>query len=383
MSEPGRIRVEVPPVPGGSYEVIVERGGLTRLGQLCAEAAPAHAYALISDSRVAGLHGRAALDSLGSTGRRAELFVFPAGEWNKSRQTWAELSDDLLAAGFGRDTVIVGLGGGVTGDLAGFVAATFMRGVPVVQVPTTVLAMVDSSVGGKTGVDAHDAKNAIGSFHHPAAVLADPDLLVTLAVFQRTAGLAESVKMAVMRDAKFFEWIASVAPELRDGDLDAITELIGQSVRLKAAVVEADPTEQGERAVLNFGHTAGHALETLSGFSLLHGEAVAQGMRLEARLGENLGLTAGGTAERLDSVLSACGLPLELDPDLTTRGILEAAGSDKKAREGALRWSVPARIGDAARTASGEWTHAFDTAMCESQLGMALRTASNVPDSPS
>ena len=157
----------------------------------------------------------------------------------------------------------------------------------------------------------------------------------------------------------------------------------GQPVRRTAADVEAEPTEQGERAVLNFGHTAGHALETLSGFSLLHGEAVAQGMRLEARLGENLGLTAGGTAERLDSVLSACGLPLELDPDLTTRGILEAAGSDKKAREGALRWSVPARIGDAARTASGEWTHAFDTAMCESQLGMALRTASNVPDSPS
>jgi 3-dehydroquinate synthase len=382
MNVAGTVRVEVPPDPGTSYDVIVERGGLARLGPCCVDAAPAHAYALISDSRVAGLYGRAALDSFGSTGRRAELFEFPAGEWNKSRETWAELSDDLLAAGFGRDTVVVGLGGGVTGDLAGFVAATFMRGVPVVQVPTTVLAMVDSSVGGKTGVDAHRAKNAIGAFHHPALVLVDPDLLVTLAPFQRIAGLAESVKMAVMRDDALFDWIASAAPELREGEPDTVTQLIVHSVRLKAAVVEADPTEQGERAILNFGHTAGHALETLSGFSLLHGEAVAQGMRLEARLGESLGLTVGGTVERLDSVLSACGLPLELDPDVTTRAILEAAGSDKKAREGALRWSVPARIGEAARTSSGEWTHAIDASSCEAELRAALRTAANVPDSP-
>jgi len=382
MNHASRVRVDVPHAPGGSYDVVVERGGLARLGSLCVESAPAHVYALISDSRVAELYAEQALESLRSTGRRAEAFVFPAGEWNKSRQTWAELSDALLAAGFGRDTVVVGLGGGVTGDLAGFVAATFMRGVPVVQVPTTVLAMVDSAVGGKTGVDAHAAKNAIGSFHHPALVLADPDLLVTLAPFQRTAGLAESVKMAAMRDAELFEWIDSSAPGLRDGDPDTLNRLIERSVQLKARVVEADPNEHGERLVLNFGHTAGHALETLSGFSLLHGEAVAQGMRLEARLGESLGLTEGGTAERLDAVLAACGLPLELDPELTARRILEAAGSDKKAREGALRWSVPARIGEAARTAAGEWTHAIDASRCESELGAALRTASEVPDSP-
>jgi 3-dehydroquinate synthase len=382
MNHAGRVRIDVPHAPGGSYDVIIERGGLARLGSLCVESAPAHAYALISDSRVAELYGRAALDSLGATGRRAEVFVFPAGEWNKSRQTWAELSDSILAAGFGRDTVVVGLGGGVTGDLAGFVAATFMRGVPIVQVPTTVLAMVDSSVGGKTGVDAHAAKNVIGSFHHPALVLADPDLLVTLAPFQRSAGLAESVKVAAMRDAGLFEWIDASAPGLKDGYPNTLTRLIEHSVRVKAAVVEEDPNEHGERAILNFGHTAGHALESLSGFSLLHGEAVAQGMRLEARLGESLGLTEAGTADRLDAVLASCGLPLEIDPDLTARRILEAAGSDKKAREGALRWSVPAKIGEPARTASGEWTHAIDASTCESELGAALRTASNVPDSP-
>ena len=382
MNHASRVRVVVPHAPGGSYDVVIEPGGLARLGSLCMESVLAHAYALISDSHVAELYAEQALESLRSTGRRADLFVFPAGEWNKSRQTWAELSDALLAAGFGRDTVIVGLGGGVTGDLAGFVAATFMRGVPVVQVPTTVLAMVDSAVGGKTGVDAHAAKNAIGSFHHPALVLADPDLLATLAPFQRIAGLAESVKMAAMRDAGLFEWIDSSAPGLREGDPDTLSGLIERSVQIKAAVVEADPNEHGERAILNFGHTAGHALETLSGFSLLHGEAVAQGMRLEARLGESLGLTEGGTAERLDAVLAACGLPLELDPELTARRILEAAGSDKKARKGALRWSVPAKIGEAARTADGEWTHAFDASTCESEIGAALRTASEVSDSP-
>jgi len=382
MSDAGRIPVDIPGTPGGSYEVIVERGGIGWLGTLCAEFAPAHAYALISDSHVAELYSEPALETFRATGLRAEAFAFPAGEWNKSRETWAELSDALLAYGFGRDSVVVGLGGGVTGDLAGFVAATFMRGVPVVQVPTTVLAMVDSSVGGKTGIDAHAAKNAIGSFHHPALVLADPDLLVTLAPFQRTAGLAESIKMAAMQDAELFEWIDASAPGLRDGDVDTLTLLIEQSVRLKAAVVEADPNEHGERAILNFGHTAGHALETLSGFSLLHGEAVAQGMRLEARLGERLGLTARGTAERIDAVLAACGLPLELDPELTARRILEAAGSDKKAREGSLRWSVPARIGAPARTATGEWTHAIEAPTCESELGAALRTASNVPHSP-
>ncbi|MGW8284001.1 MAG: 3-dehydroquinate synthase family protein, partial [Gemmatimonadota bacterium] len=156
----------------------------------------------------------------------------------------------------------------------------------------------------------------------------------------------------------------------------------GRSIRLKAEVVEADPQEQGERAILNFGHTAGHALETLSGFSLLHGEAVAQGMRLEARLGESLGLSETGTAQRLDAVLAACGLPLQLDPEVTARRILDAAGSDKKAREGALRWSIPAKIGEAARTETGEWTHLVDASRCESELQSALRNASNVPDSP-
>ncbi len=375
--------MSVPASAGRSYEVIVERGGLTRLGDLCAERAPAHAFAVIADSRVAGLYSEAALGSLRGAGQRAESFAFPAGEWNKSRETWAELSDALLAHGFGRDTVVVALGGGVTGDLAGFVAATYMRGVPVVHVPTTVLAMVDSSVGGKTGVDAHAAKNAIGSFHHPSLVLADPDLLDTLAPFQRNSGLAEAVKIAAVRDREMFSWIETNAERLREGDPDAMQQLVKRSVRLKAAVVAADPLERGERAILNFGHTVGHAIETLSGFSLLHGEAVAIGMRIEARMGESLGLTEPGTASRLDAVLAECGLPPELDPDHSPSRILEAARPDKKAREGGLRWTLPARIGEPARTDAGGWMHAIEATSCESLLAAALRTASEVPDSRS
>lgn len=382
LSGVSSLRVEVPVRGGTSYEVRVERGGLQRLGSICAEHAPGRACALISDSRVAGYHGEAALASLRAVGR-AELFTFPAGEWNKTRESWARLSDALLAAGFGRDTVVVALGGGVTGDLAGFVASTWMRGVPVILVPTTLLAMVDSSVGGKTGVDTREAKNVIGSFHHPKSVLIDTELVSTLPPFHRHAGLAESVKIAAMRDAGLFSWIESFAAELVAGYPDRLGELIERSVALKAEVVSADPEEAGVRAVLNFGHTAGHALESLSGFSLLHGEAVAQGMRLESRLGEAVGVTESGTTERLEDLLRRCALPEDLDSGLSGRRILDAASTDKKARAGALRWSLPARIGESARDPAGAWTHEIDASLCEKLLDAALRTASEVPDSPS
>jgi 3-dehydroquinate synthase len=377
----GLLRVEIPGRPDGAYEVLVERGALDRIGPLCADRVSAHAYAVISDSRVAELYAERALLSLRRTGARAELFTFPAGEWNKTRTSWAELSDAMLAEGLGRDTVVVALGGGVTGDLAGFVAATWMRGVPVVQVPTTVLAMVDSSVGGKTGVDTRDAKNAIGAFHHPAFVLADPEVLDTLVPFQRNAGLAESVKISAMRDAGFFEWIEGAAADLVAGDLDTLSDLVQRSVALKAGVVSEDPLERGVRAILNFGHTVGHALESLSDYSLLHGEAIAQGMRLEARLGQAMGITEPDTAERLDTVLRACGLPEELDSDLSARRILEAARGDKKARAGSLRWSLPVRVGVAAPGPESGWTHPIDEAECKAALDAALRTASEVRDS--
>jgi 3-dehydroquinate synthase len=368
------IQVEVPAAARTGYEIRVDPGGLDRLADVCA-AAPAHRYAVIADSHVAQLYGRRALAALETVGLDAELFSFPAGEWNKSADQWAGLCAELMGEGFGRDSVVIALGGGVTGDLAGFVASTFMRGVPVIQVPTTLLSMVDSSVGGKTGIDAGQVKNAIGTFHHPAAVLVDPELLSTLPRYQRISGLAEAVKAAAVRDAPFLDWIEAHAPRLRDGDPEMTTELIARSVRIKAAVVQDDPEERGARAILNFGHTFGHALEALSCFSVLHGEAVAAGMRVEARLGETLGITREGAGTRLDRVLEACGLPEVLEPPLDVDDLLERARPDKKVRGGTLGWVLLERAGRVARAADGGYTHKVPASACREPLRAALRSA--------
>lgn len=365
--------VEVPGRPPWRYAVRVERGGLGRLGALAREVAPAHRYAVLADSRVAELYGRRALQSLEAAGAAADLASFPAGEWNKNREEWARLSDRMLAAGHGRDSCVVALGGGVTGDLAGFVAATYMRGLPVVQVPTTLLAMVDSSVGGKTGVDTEAGKNMVGCFHHPRGVLADPEVLATLPAPQRASGLAEVVKTAAIRDAGFFAWLEDRAADLRAGDLGCLEEAVVRTVRHKAEVVASDPEDRGGRAILNFGHTVGHALELLGGYSVLHGEAVAAGMRVEARLGEARGISEAGTASRLDALLDACGLDRRLEEDRRPEAVWEAASRDKKARGGALRCVFLRRIGEVATDPAGESTQELPPDRAGRWLAAALR----------
>ena len=367
------LRVDVPGKAETSYEIRIEPGGLARLADVCA-IAPAHRYAIIADSHVAELYGRRALAAMTTGGLEAELFVFPAGEWNKSAECWADLCSDLVRFGFGRDSACVALGGGVTGDLAGFVASTYKRGVPIVQVPTTLLSMVDSSVGGKTGIDAGHVKNAVGTFHHPAAVLIDPELLSTLPKYQRISGIAEAVKAAAIRDEAFFEWIEEHAELLKAGDLAVTTELIERSVRIKAEVVRADPEERGLRAILNFGHTFGHALESVSGFAVLHGEAVAAGMLAEAYFGEEIGITESGTGDRLAKALFACGLPQVLDDEIDLEALLEAAQSDKKVREETLRWVLLSRIGRVAEAGSGV-SHAVPAHECRVPLAAALKAA--------
>jgi len=374
------ISVAAPAASVRDYEVRVDPGGLDRLGDACA-AAPAHRYAVIADSHVAGLYGRRAMTALESAGLDADLFSFPAGEWNKSAGQWAELCAELMGEGFGRDSAVVALGGGVTGDLAGFVASTYMRGVPVIQVPTTLLSMVDSSVGGKTGIDAGQVKNALGTFYHPAAVMIDPELLATLPRHQRISGLAEAVKAAAIRDADFLTWIEERASALRDGEIDATADLIERSVRIKAQVVAEDPEERGLRAILNFGHTFGHALESLTGFAVLHGEAVAAGMRMEARLGEGLGATAAGVGDKLDQVLAHCGLPEVLEPPLDLDELLERARPDKKSRGGHLHWVLLAELGRVAAGDDGGFTHAIPVAACRGPLEAALRIAFETADS--
>ena len=378
---PDTIDVMVPEVPQRQYPVVIARGGLAELGNRVAEAAPAHRYALIADSQVAETCADAALASLARAGCDARLIVFPAGESNKSRSTWSSLSDEMLSGGFGRDSAIIALGGGVVGDLAGFVASTYMRGVPFVVVPTSLLAMVDASVGGKTGLDTEQVKNAIGAFHHPRLVLIDPELLATLPKPHLRAGLAEAVKTAAIRDADRFAWIEDHAGALADGELDLLTELIAACVSIKSAVVSCDPHETGLRQILNFGHTAGHALEALAGLSLLHGEAVAAGMRLEARLGEAIGVTEQGTADRLDEALEACEIPNLLDGSVSAGPLLAAAASDKKNRAGCARWVLLRRIGEVAMDESGAYSFAIDDAEALGHLDAALRTVAEGADS--
>ncbi len=369
--------VSVSARPGRTYEVILEQGALSRLGELCRAAVPAHRYAVIADSRVAELYGGRALEALAAAGCDAGLFTFPAGEWNKTREEWAGLCDRLLHAGYGRDAAVVALGGGVTGDLAGFVAATYMRGIPIVQVPTTLLAMVDSSVGGKAGLDTEAGKNLIGAFHHPRLVAVDPGLLETLPAPHLSAGLAEVVKTAAILEEPFVAWLEEEAAALLARDRDALEAAVGRTIAHKAAVVAADPEEGGCRAILNFGHTVGHALELLGGYAVLHGEAVAAGMRAEARLGEEMGVTEEGTAARLEALLDACGLDGRPEEERSGEQVWEAASRDKTGRGGRVRCVLLRRAGEVARDADGGWTFALDAESAPARLERALRGASS------
>lgn len=371
--------MRVPSTGPGGYRVEVARGVLAELGDRCREHTGAERYAVIADARVADLYGQRALESLREGGARATLFGFPEGEASKNRRTWAELQDRMLEEGLGRDAAVVAVGGGVTGDLAGFVAATYMRGLPLVQVPTSVLAMVDSSVGGKVGVNTDRGKNLVGAFHHPRHVAADPEVLETLDPRHLRAGLAEAVKAAAIADADFLDWMEAERDALAAGEPAALEQVIHRSVAIKAGVVGRDPEERGERAVLNFGHTVGHGLEAASGYGALHGEAVALGMRLEARLGEALGTTRQGTARRLDRLLRSLGLAGGRGEDVLAgvalEDVMETMERDKKGRRGRIRVVLLEEPGRVARGAGGSYTHAVDGERLAGWLEDALSRA--------
>lgn len=345
-------------LPG--YEVTIGRGTLLRAGAVAAATTRAHHYAIVADANVAPHYAQTVRASLAVAAPEAKLslLLVPPGEEHKTRELWSQLTDQLLASGAGRDTTVVALGGGVVGDLAGFVAATYMRGVPVVQLPTTLLAMVDASVGGKTAVDTPAGKNLVGAFHPPAAVVADADTLGTLPLRELRAGFAEIVKHGVVADASYFANVEALAPRLtaESGARDeAFVDIIARSVEIKAAIVAADERESGQRRILNFGHTLGHAIELVSGYRLLHGEAIAIGMTLEATLAERLGIAERGTAARIESALEAARLATTFPHRFDPREVLEATRADKKARGGAVEYALPARIG-AMDPRDGRWS---------------------------
>ena len=299
----------------------------------------------MSDSHVAPLHGEPLAERLRGRGRRAELLTFPAGEAHKTRETKAGLENALLRLGAGRDTAIVAVGGGVTCDLAGFLAATWHRGVPLYHVPTSLLAMVDAAVGGKTGVDLAGGKNLVGAFHQPAGLAVDAALLATLPDAELRFGFAEAVKLAVVADAGLFVRLEGGAELLRGRDQAAMLEVVSRCIARKHKVVARDEREAGARAMLNFGHTVGHALERVSGYAVPHGEAVAIGCAVEAALAvEVVGLPERHRA-RLVALLSRFGLPTRWPAEIPISGALPAMQADKKVREGRVRYALPARLG--------------------------------------
>ena len=335
----------------GSYPVYVEPGLLGSLGRLVGEHLAGRRVAMIADETVHRLfrNGR-----LGGPAWEGDTLTFPAGERSKTRDTWSRLTDELLRLGFGRDSGIVALGGGVAGDLAGFVAATNMRGVPYVQVPTTLLAMLDASVGGKTGVDTAEGKNLIGAFHPPVAVVADPLALATLPDREYRAGLAEAVKHGLIADREYFEWLERESEALVARDARALRHLVQRSVELKAAVVSEDEREGGRRAILNAGHTVAHALERTTEYRLPHGEAVALGLVAEAALAAGLGLATPEPGARLVALLERLGLPTRIAEPVSAERLLAAMESDKKNRGGVIRFALPRGLG--AMGPGPDWT---------------------------
>ncbi len=318
-----------------AYPIHIGRGLLDRAELYRPHVASGRAT-IVTNTTVDPLYGDRVADALKRAGASALRIVLPDGESFKTWETLNRIYDALLSTNADRHTVIVALGGGVVGDIAGFAAATYQRGVPCIQVPTTLLAQVDSSVGGKTAINHPLGKNMIGAFHQPLAVIADTDTLSTLPPRELPAGLAEVVKYGAIRDLAFLEWIEAHARALLDREPEAMAHAIGRSCGIKAAIVAEDEREAGARALLNFGHTFGHAIESALGYGeWLHGEAVAAGMALAARFSARQGRIPGEAAERLAALLARLDLPAK-PPAFPRERWLEFMGRDKKNRGGRI-----------------------------------------------
>jgi len=333
-----------------SYEIVVERGALSLLGQRCRAVGLKGLATVISNPTVTALYGAAVQKSLESAGYMVAQVEMQDGEEYKNSTTLSRIYDDLLAVGADRSSFIVALGGGVVGDVAGYAAATWMRGIPFVQVPTTLLAQVDSSVGGKTGIDHPKGKNLIGAFYQPRLVLIDIATLETLDQRQFRAGLAEVIKYGVVTDLPFFEFIEAHSGAILTLEPDILIEIIRRSCQIKAHVVELDEKEAGLRAILNYGHTLGHAFEAMSGYrGLVHGEAVAIGMVLAARVSVAEGVCSQEDFSRICALISSFGLPLEI-PQFNRQQLLNAVAADKKSKSGLITFICNKGIGHYAMT---------------------------------
>jgi 3-dehydroquinate synthase len=328
-----------------SYKITIAASVLDTVGSLCWEIGLSGTAAVVSNTTVAPLYYERVRESLEAAGYWVFLIALPDGETFKNSATLNQIYDGLVDASVDRGSFIVALGGGVIGDMAGFAAASYLRGIPFIQLPTTLLSQVDSSVGGKTGINHPKGKNLIGAFYQPRAVLIDVATLDTLPDREYLSGLGEIIKYGAVLDAEFFSFLEQNAQRLLARDKNALIDAVGRSCAIKARIVESDEREGGVRAVLNYGHTLGHAVETLTGYSsYLHGEAVAIGMVQAARISQSFGFCSQQDRERIESLIALLGLPMEL-PDFSAEAYVEALSHDKKVRDSGLLFICNLGIG--------------------------------------
>jgi 3-dehydroquinate synthase len=302
-------------------------------------------YAIVTDSNVRDLYAESLEAALKDEGLEADIFSFEAGERSKTIDTCMTIMGEMSRLTYGRDTAILALGGGVVGDMAGFMAAIFNRGVPYVQIPTTVLAQADSSIGGKTAVDTEYGKNLVGAFKQPEKVYVDVATLKTLSVRDYRTGLAETIKHGIIQDPEFFRYLQENIGTILGRSPASSLYIATNNCRIKGTVVENDPHETGLRSILNYGHTAGHAIEILSGYELSHGEAIAIGMMVAGRIANRLGYFSQEDLESQAALLTAAGLPITIPEGISDASIIEAASRDKKAKGGRARYVLPTSIG--------------------------------------
>ncbi len=337
--------------------------GTAEVASRLAAAARGTTLFLVTDRNVHSYHGETLERMLAGRGARFRTIVLPTGERNKSRRTRDRLEDELIRSGADRECVVAAFGGGVVGDLAGFAAATILRGVRLVQVPTSLVAQVDSSIGGKVGIDHPMGKNLLGSFHQPVAVLTNPAFLRTLPEREYIRGFAEVIKIGLILDRRFVDLLGRSVGPIRARNMSLVSRVIARSCALKGKLVAADERETAGRKLLNFGHTIGHAVEHTSGYRVTHGEAVAIGMAAEARISCAMGMIDGRDLERIRELLSSYGLPVTVPANLTRSALLRALRFDKKRADGIVRFSLLSAIG------RGVWGVEVPRPLLEEALG--------------
>ncbi len=329
-----------------SYAIQIGAGLIPRAAGEALDIVPATSAAILTHPHIADRYAAPLIEGFARRGVRVETILVPPGERHKNLAATARIYERMVAVSLDRKSLLLTLGGGVLGDIGGFAAATYLRGIAFIQIPTTLLAQVDASVGGKTGVDLPSGKNLVGAFHQPKAVFIDTDTLASLPQRELRSGLAEVIKYGIIRDRRFYDFIDSSLPQLLARERDSLTKAIIRSCEIKAEVVGSDETEQGLRAILNFGHTVGHALEAVTAYRRYkHGEAISIGMVAAALIGEEIGYTPADVTARLMSTLRAAKLPTQFPPDVDAGDVLSAMLRDKKTTDGRVHFVLASALG--------------------------------------